>query len=235
MTVAFLGARPAAEGEPIVGELREAAAAAGPMEFAAPDYRETRCVGMLPFTDLEERAEAFDDDVSARPGPPGVAQPGPRPLLPPPAGPPRPPRRLRAGAAAVAPARDRAALPGAAAPRPRRTGPRPLQSVRCRALPFPPAAERGAVFRDRNSSIGRLRPGGSRASTRRRPEPDRAAVRQGVRDEDERPGARVDGRRVDGIALARPRAGRGRPAARAHRRDLRPGVLGQDDARLPRD
>ena len=38
----------------------------------------------------------------------------------------------------------------------------------------------------------------------------------------------------DGRAVARPRARRGRDAARPHRRDLRPGVVGQDDAALPR-
>ena len=60
-------------------------------------------------------------------------------------------------------------------------------------------------------------------------------LRQGRRDEDERPGARLGRRDLDGVALARPRARHRRAAARPHRRDLRPRVLGQDDARLPRD
>ena len=76
---------------------------------------------------------------------------------------------------------------------------------------------------------------GSRAGSRRRPRADRAAVRQGLGHEDERPAAGVRRRRLDGLALARPRARHRRPAARPHRRDLRPGVVGQDDARLPRD
>ena len=38
-----------------------------------------------------------------------------------------------------------------------------------------------------------------------------------------------------GSLVARPRARDRRSAARAHRRDLRPGVVGEDDARLPRD
>ena len=77
--------------------------------------------------------------------------------------------------------------------------------------------------------------GGSRAGTRRGARPDRAAVRQGVGHEDERPGAGVDRRRsrparssLD-LALGIGGLPRGRD-----RRDLRPGVLGQDDARLPR-
>ena len=43
------------------------------------------------------------------------------------------------------------------------------------------------------------------------------------------------GRRLDRLARARPRARHRRAAARPRRRDLRPGVVGQDDARLPRD
>ena len=183
------------------------------MEFDVRDYRETRSVGMVRFADREGRGDRFAQDVSARLARLGVYEPERRRWLP-----------------HVTVLRFRA--PPRLHPEPPALG--RVQSVRCRALPFPPAAERGAVFRDRSSSIRRLRQGGSRASTRRRPEPDRAAVRQGLRDEDERPGTRVDRRRVDRLALARPRARRGRPAARPHRRDLRPGVLGQDDARLPR-
>ena len=47
-------------------------------------------------------------------------------------------------------------------------------------------------------------------------------------------GAQVERRRdPHRRAVARPRARHRRRAARPHRRDLRPGVLGQDDARLP--
>src|SRR5262249_57052205 len=66
MTVAFLGARPAGDVEPIIGELRAAAAAAEPMELEVRDYRETRSVGMVRFGDRGGRAEAFASDVSAR-------------------------------------------------------------------------------------------------------------------------------------------------------------------------
>ena len=75
---------------------------------------------------------------------------------------------------------------------------------------------------------------GSRASTRRGARTDRAALRQGVGDADERPAAGLGGRRLDRVARARPRTRHRRAAARPHRRDLRPGVVGQDDPRLPR-
>ena len=144
-------------------------------------------------------------------------------------------RPLRAGGAALAAARDGAPVPGAAAAAARASRARRVQSVRCRSLPFRPAAERGAVRSDRIRRARRLRDRGSRASTRRRPEPDRAAVRQGVGHEDERPG------RTCRPAQSRPARShsisrwRRRTASRPHRRDLRPRVLGQDDARLPRD
>ena len=77
--------------------------------------------------------------------------------------------------------------------------------------------------------------GGSRGSTRHGARTDRAAVRQGRRHEDERPGAGVDRRGLDRLALARPRARRRRAAARPRRRGVRPRVVGQDDPRLPRD
>ena len=84
MTVAFLGARPAAEVEPIVRELREAAAAAAgkPMEFDVRDYRETRSVGMVRFADREGRADRFAQDVSARLARLGVYEPERRRWLP---------------------------------------------------------------------------------------------------------------------------------------------------------
>jgi 2'-5' RNA ligase len=82
MTVAFLGARPAADVEPIMGQLRAAAAAAEPMELEVRDYRETRSVGMVRFGDREGRAEAFASDVSARLAALGVYEPERRRWLP---------------------------------------------------------------------------------------------------------------------------------------------------------
>jgi RNA 2',3'-cyclic 3'-phosphodiesterase len=82
MTVAFLGARPATDVEPILGELRAAAAAAGPMAFEVRDYRETRSVGMVRFEDEGGRAEAFAGDVSARLAALGVYRPEQRRWLP---------------------------------------------------------------------------------------------------------------------------------------------------------
>ena len=83
------------------------------------------------------------------------------------------------------------------------------------------------------------RRGEGRQGPRRRPagraHADRAAVRQGHRHAHGRRG-RAGERRRDPHrrAVARPRAGHRRRPARAHRRGLRPGVLGQDDADLPR-
>ena len=84
MTVAFLGARPAAEVQPIVRELRDAAAAAAgqPMEFDVRDYRETRSVGMVRFTDRSLHADRFAQDVSARLARLGVYEPERRRWLP---------------------------------------------------------------------------------------------------------------------------------------------------------
>jgi 2'-5' RNA ligase len=82
MTVAFLGAQPVATVEPILAELRAAAAAAGPMAFEVRDYRETRSVGMVRFADDEGRAEAFAGDLSARLAALGVYEPERRRWLP---------------------------------------------------------------------------------------------------------------------------------------------------------
>jgi 2'-5' RNA ligase len=82
MTVAFLGARPAGDVEPIVEELRAAAAAARPMELAVRDYRETRSVGMIRFDDEDGRAAAFAEDVSRRLAALGVYEPERRRWLP---------------------------------------------------------------------------------------------------------------------------------------------------------
>src|SRR3954451_3196134 len=76
---------------------------------------------------------------------------------------------------------------------------------------------------------------GPRAGSRHRARPDRAPVRQGLGDAHERPRPGRDRGGLDRLALARPRAWNRRAAAWPHRRGLRPGVVGQDDARLPRD
>ena len=61
------------------------------------------------------------------------------------------------------------------------------------------------------------------------------AVRRGIDHEDGRRGLPGQGRGDPHRgALARPGAGRRRASARAHRRDLRPGGVGQDHADLPR-
>ena len=69
---------------------------------------------------------------------------------------------------------------------------------------------------------------------RRRAQPDRARVRQGLHHA-ARPGRQGGGDRHHLHRLARPRhrARRRRPAARPRRRDLRAGILRQDDARAP--
>ena len=62
--------------------------------------------------------------------------------------------------------------------------------------------------------------------------PDREAVRQGLGHAPRRCRRHVRRRsRVDGLARARHRARRRRLAARPRRRDLRPGIVRQDDAR----
>src|SRR4051812_18811355 len=76
---------------------------------------------------------------------------------------------------------------------------------------------------------------GPRRRASRCPDPDRAPVRQGHRHADGRRGRPGQGQRdPHRRAVARPRAGHRRRPARADRRGLRPGVLGQDDADLPR-
>ena len=66
VTLAFLGHRPVAELEPICRELREAAAAAGPMRLVPERYRETRSVGMLVLNDLDDTAGRLADDLQGR-------------------------------------------------------------------------------------------------------------------------------------------------------------------------
>ena len=56
LTLAFLGGRPAAEVEPIVGVLREASGGVEPPSLTPVRYRETRSVGMIVFDDAAGRA-----------------------------------------------------------------------------------------------------------------------------------------------------------------------------------
>jgi RNA 2',3'-cyclic 3'-phosphodiesterase len=67
VTLAFLGHRPAGEVEAIVGELRQAVAAAGSdLRLTVGRYRETRSVAMLVLEDLGGGATALAEDVQAR-------------------------------------------------------------------------------------------------------------------------------------------------------------------------
>jgi 2'-5' RNA ligase len=66
VTLAFLGARPAAEVETVVGELRAAAAEAEPVSLRPVGYRETRSVGMLVCDDLGGAAARLAVDLQQR-------------------------------------------------------------------------------------------------------------------------------------------------------------------------
>jgi 2'-5' RNA ligase len=66
VTLAFLGHRPVAEVEPIVGALRKAAAAATRPLLSVRRYRETRSVGMLALGDEDGRAAALALDLHER-------------------------------------------------------------------------------------------------------------------------------------------------------------------------
>jgi 2'-5' RNA ligase len=66
VTLAFLGHRPVEELESILGALREAAAAAGPIRLVPERYRETRSVGMLELTDLGGEATRLAEDLQSR-------------------------------------------------------------------------------------------------------------------------------------------------------------------------
>ena len=82
VTLAFLGHRPAGELEPVVGALREAAAAAEPPLLSVRGYRETRSVGMLTLDDEQARAGALADDLHGRLEALGVYEPERRRWLP---------------------------------------------------------------------------------------------------------------------------------------------------------
>jgi 2'-5' RNA ligase len=66
VTLAFLGHRPVEELESILGALREAAAAAGPIRLVLQRYRETRSVGMLVLNDLGGEATRLAEDLQGR-------------------------------------------------------------------------------------------------------------------------------------------------------------------------
>ncbi len=82
VTVAFLGSRPAIDVEPIVGELRGAAASAGPIVLGPRDYRETPRVAMLRLTDRDQRAHDFAQDLARRLAESGFYEPERRRWLP---------------------------------------------------------------------------------------------------------------------------------------------------------
>jgi 2'-5' RNA ligase len=82
VTLAFLGARPPGEVEPIRAELEAAAAAARPIVLRERRYRETRSVGMLVFDDEDGAATELAGQVHERLHRLGVYEPEQRPWLP---------------------------------------------------------------------------------------------------------------------------------------------------------
>jgi 2'-5' RNA ligase len=82
VTLAFLGHRPAAELDSIVGALRDAVAGAGEMRLTPARYRETRSVGMLVLEDDGERAALLAGDIQERLERLGVYRREGRPWLP---------------------------------------------------------------------------------------------------------------------------------------------------------
>jgi len=83
VTLAFLGHRPAAELEGIVGALRAASADAAPaLRLASARYRETRSVAMLVLEDADGACTALAEDVQARLEALGVYRREGRPWLP---------------------------------------------------------------------------------------------------------------------------------------------------------
>ncbi|HLX31480.1 MAG TPA: RNA 2',3'-cyclic phosphodiesterase [Gaiellaceae bacterium] len=82
VTLAFLGHRPAAELDAIVGELHAAAAAAEEIRLTPVRYRETRSVGMLVLDDEAGAAAALAGDLHERLERLGVYEREGRPWLP---------------------------------------------------------------------------------------------------------------------------------------------------------
>jgi len=82
VTLAFLGHRPVAELDSILGALRAAAAAADRITLLPERYRETRSVGMLALTDEGGAAGRLADDLQGRLERLGVYERERRPWLP---------------------------------------------------------------------------------------------------------------------------------------------------------
>ena len=82
ITLAFLGHRPVEELESILGALREAASAAGPIRLVPEGYRETRSVGMLVLSDLKGEAARLAEELQRRLTGLGVYERERRPWLP---------------------------------------------------------------------------------------------------------------------------------------------------------
>jgi 2'-5' RNA ligase len=75
VTLAFLGHRPVAEVDAILGTLREAAASAEQPLLSVRRYRETRSVGMLALDDEGSRAQALARDLHGQLEALGVYEP----------------------------------------------------------------------------------------------------------------------------------------------------------------
>jgi 2'-5' RNA ligase len=82
VTLAFLGRRPRGDVEPVLGELRAAAAAAAVPALVVRRYRETRSVGMLVCDDEVGAATALAADLHDRLERLGVYEPERRAWLP---------------------------------------------------------------------------------------------------------------------------------------------------------
>jgi RNA 2',3'-cyclic 3'-phosphodiesterase len=82
VTLAFLGHRPRAELDAIVGALRETAAEAAPIVLGPARYRETRSVGMLVLADEDGRAGTLARALHARLERLGAYEPEKREWLP---------------------------------------------------------------------------------------------------------------------------------------------------------
>ena len=82
VTLAFLGSRPASELAAIGGALRDAAAAAGPIELEPVRWRETRSVGMVVLADEGGAAGRLAVDLHGRLEALGVYRREQRPWLP---------------------------------------------------------------------------------------------------------------------------------------------------------
>jgi 2'-5' RNA ligase len=82
VTLAFLGHRPASELPSILGALRDAAAATGPIALEPAAWRETRSVGMIVLRDFTGEATALASRLHERLSELGVYRPEARTWLP---------------------------------------------------------------------------------------------------------------------------------------------------------